>query len=481
MRRPVTELIADGAREPGEPDPDEPGTASSLQAAGTSAAAGVPVTAEAGRLERDRVPRRTLATHEVTSGRPDPVAILEAQGASRTPQLLPIRYGRMAVSPFTFYRGAAAVMAADLAGAPRTRLRVQLCGDAHLANFGVYRSPERSLVFDLNDFDETLPGPFEWDTKRLAASFIVAGRSLGWSRALGQRAMLHAMGAYRMRMAEYGGAGALDVWYSRITVDDLMAMAPRRTGSIEKLQRLAGRRDNLGALTKLTTEVDGVRRLKHTPPLLVRVPLDDRAAIAAMYAQYRRSLSPERRVLLDRYEFVDLAHKVVGVGSVGTRCWAIYMEGPAGQDPLFLQAKQATQSVLEPYLGKAAQKHHGQRVVLGQKLMQAASDVFLGWMTGIEGLHYYWRQLWDAKLSADLETLRPEGLLAYARICGWALARAHARSGHPAAIAAYLGTSDRFERSMLEFAEAYADQTERDHAALRAAIASGRIEAVAGV
>ena len=439
-------------------------------------------TAEAGRRERARLPRRVIGQHVLAPDRPDPIAILEAQGTSRLQDLLPIRYGRMAVSPFTFYRGAAAVMAADLGAAPRTRLRVQLCGDAHLSNFGIYRSPERSLVFDLNDFDETLPGPFEWDTKRLAASFVVAGRSLGWTRSFSHRALLYAMGSYRLRMGEYARAGALDTWYSRITIDDLISILPREAAGIERIRRLAAKRDNLGALNKLTTVVDGQRRLKSLPPLLERLPVDDQQdLINSLFRQYRRSLAPERRVLIDRYEFVDIARKVVGVGSVGTRCWVLYFEGPGGGDPLFLQAKEATASVLEPYLGRPAQKHHGQRVVLGQKLMQAASDVFLGWMTGPEGPHYYWRQLWDAKISADLETMKPAGLLSYARVCGWALARAHARSGNPAAIAAYMGSSGRFERAMLEYSEAYADQTERDYAALRAAIDSGRIEATTGI
>ena len=462
----------------------DPQPAIDAEATGSTAAdlsSVVESTSDAGRRERARLPRRILGQHEPAPDRPDPIAVLEAQGTTRVQELLPIRYGRMAVSPFTFYRGAAAVMAADLGAAPQTNLRVQLCGDAHLSNFGIYRSPERSLVFDLNDFDETLPGPFEWDTKRLAASFIVAGRSLGWTRSFSHRALLYAMGAYRLRMAEYGRSGALDTWYSRITIDDLLTTLPREVAGIERIRRLASKRDNLGALNKLTTVVDGKRQLKSLPPLLERLPLDDQEnLISGLFRQYRRSLAPERRVLIDRYEFKDIARKVVGVGSVGTRCWVLYFEGPGG-DPLFLQAKEATSSVLEPYLGRSSQKHHGQRVVLGQKLMQAASDVFLGWMTGPLGPHYYWRQLWDAKISADLETMKPAGMLAYSRICGWALARAHARSGNPAAIAAYLGTSGRFERAMLDFSEAYADQTDRDYAALRAAIDSGRITATSGI
>jgi uncharacterized protein (DUF2252 family) len=438
---------------------------------------------EAGVRERERVPRRALGAWEPAPDRPDPIAILEAQGESRIQELLPIRYGRMAVSPFTFYRGAAAVMAADLAPAPRTSLRVQVCGDAHLSNFGVYASPERTLVFDLNDFDETLPGPFEWDVKRLAASFAVAGRSLGWKPALSQRAITFAMGSYRLRMAEFARNGALDTWYSKLALEDLRAYLPRdRRVGIDLAIERAQRRDNLGALRKVTEVVDGRRRLVDQPPLMVRVTdpgLEER--LHDVFRDYRRTLAPERRQLLSRYRFVDLARKVVGVGSVGTRCWVAYLEGADEGDPLFLQVKEAGPSVLEAHLGRAAERHPGQRVVNGQRLMQAASDVFLGWVTGPGGQHYYWRQLWDAKLSADLERFQEPGLLAYARACGWALARAHARSGSPISIAAYLGTSGRFEQSMVAFAEAYADQNDRDHAALVAAIDAGRLVATPGI
>ena len=436
-----------------------------------------------GKLERDRVPRKAHGGWEPAPDRADPIELLQAQAATRLPDLVPIRYGRMAVSPFTFYRGAAAVMAADLATQPRTSLKVQLCGDAHVSNFGIYASPERNLVFDLNDFDETLPGPFEWDTKRLAASIIVAGRTLGWPRALAHRMLTFAMGSYRLRMAEYAGMGALETWYSHITVDDLRAYLPRdrRAVSIELITRLAVKKDNLGALNKLTEVVDGRRRFRDTPPLLTRIDHDALTDIDALFRAYRRTLPPDRRQLLDRYRFVDLARKVVGVGSVGTRCWVVYLEGTRDGDPLFLQVKEAQASVLEAHLGKPRQRHHGQRVVVGQKLMQAASDVFLGWMTAPAGPQYYWRQLWDAKLSVDLEALREPGLLVTARVCGWALARAHARSGNAAGIAAYMGTSGRFERSMLEFAEAYADQTEHDHATLVAAIETGRVRAENGI
>jgi uncharacterized protein (DUF2252 family) len=436
-----------------------------------------------GVAERARVPRGAHGGFTPAADRQDPVAILEAQAATRLPELIPVRHGRMLASPFAFYRGAAAIMAADLAPAPRTSLRVQLCGDAHLANFGVFASPERTLVFDLNDFDETLPGPFEWDVKRLAASFIVAGRSLGWTRALSHRALIYLAASYRGRLAELAGEGTLPGWYSRIAVDDIRAMlAPARRKALDASLRQASKKSNLGALGKLTRTVDGQRQFIDNPPLIVRVTddLTDKIILDAFRA-YRRTLPADRRYLLDKYRFVDLARKVVGVGSVGTMCLVAYLEGVDEADPLFLQVKQAEASVLEPYLGKAAQRHSGQRVVEGQRLTQAASDVFLGWVTGPAGRQYYWRQLWDGKWSAELELLREPGILAYARICGWALARAHARSGNAAALSSYLGTSDRFERSMLEFGEAYADQNDRDYAAVKAAVASGRIEAIEGI
>jgi len=440
----------------------------------------------AGLAERGRLPRVAHATWEPAPDRRDPVAILEEQAATRVPELVPIRYGRMLVSPFTFYRGAAALMAADLAVGPRTTLKVQLCGDAHLSNFGVFSSPERTLVFDLNDFDETLPGPFEWDVKRLAASFVVAGRTIGWKSAFTQQALGEAVTTYRSRMREYADMGPLDTWYARIAVEDLsrimVVKGQRAAAALELIQTRALRRDNLGALNKLT-EIgkNGQRRFRDTPPLLSRVDSPDvEEVLRETFRAYRQTLSPDLRQLLARYRFVDLARKVVGVGSVGTRCWVAYMEGPAGE-PLFLQVKEANASVLEAYLGKPPERHHGQRVVRGQKLMQAASDVFLGWVTGPNGYQYYWRQLWDAKLSLDVELAQPNGILAYARACGWALARAHARSGNAAAIAAYVGSKDRFDRAMLEFGQAYADQNERDYAALQAAVADGRVVAQTGI
>jgi uncharacterized protein (DUF2252 family) len=437
----------------------------------------------AGSAARSRVPRRSLGDYAPATDRVDPVSIIERQAANRVPELVPIRHGRMMVSPFTFYRGAAAIMAGDLGADANTGLSVQLCGDAHLANFGVFASPERTLVFDLNDFDETLPGPFEWDVKRLATSFIVAGRTIGWKKGLATRAATYAVGAYRLRMQEYAGRGVLSNWYSRIALEDLRAYLPRdRQVAIDLMVERARTRDNLGALNKLTVVVDGHHQFIDKPPLMVRI-VDPtiQSVVADILRGYRATLAPERQQLLDRYTFVDLARKVVGVGSVGTQCWVAYFHGADEDDPLFLQVKEAQESVLEPYLGRAFERHHGHRVVNGQRSMQASSDVFLGWVTGPAGAHYYWRQLWDAKLSVDVETMREAGLLAYARACGWALARAHARSGSPISIAAYMGTNGRFEQAMTAFAEAYADQNERDHEAMVTAVHDGRIQAVEGV
>ena len=438
---------------------------------------------EAGAAARRQLGRRSLGAYAPAADRPDPVSIVAAQDANRVPELVPIRNGRMLASPFAFYRGAAAIMAADLGVAPHSGLKVQLCGDAHLSNFGVFASPERTLVFDVSDFDETLPGPFEWDVKRLLASFVIAGRSFAWRKGLGTRAVTLAVGSYRQRMQEYAASGILSTWYSRIALEDLRAyLPPDRQVTIDVMVRRAHARDNLGALNKLTVVVDGRHQFIDKPPLMVRV-VDPaaREVLAEILRGYRATLTPERQQLLDRYTFVDLARKVVGVGSVGTQCWVAYFHGADENDPLFLQVKEAQASVLEPYLGRAFERHHGHRVVNGQRSMQASSDVFLGWVTGPAGANYYWRQLWDAKLSVDVETMREAALLAHAEACGWALARAHARSGSPIAIAAYIGTNGRFERSMSEFAEAYADQNARDHAALVTAVRDGRLQAVEGV
>ena len=439
--------------------------------------------AEAGAAARRQLGRRSLGAYAPAADRPDPVSIIAAQDANRVPELVPIRNGRMLASPFAFYRGAAAIMAADLGAAPHSGLKVQLCGDAHLSNFGVFASPERTLVFDLSDFDETLPGPFEWDVKRLLASFVIAGRSFAWRKGLGTRAATLAVGSYRLRMQEYAAQGILSTWYSRIALEDLRAyLPPDRQVTIDVMVRRAHARDNLGALNRLTMEVDGHHQFIDKPPLMVRV-VDPaaREVVTEILRGYRATLTPERQQLVDRYTFVDLARKVVGVGSVGTQCWVAYFHGADENDPLFLQVKEAQASVLEPYLGRAFERHHGHRVVNGQRHMQATSDVFLGWVTGPAGANYYWRQLWDAKLSVDVETMREAALLAHARACGWALARAHARSGSPIAIAAYMGTNGRFERSMTAFAEAYADQNERDHDALATAVGDGRLQAIEGV
>jgi uncharacterized protein (DUF2252 family) len=431
-----------------------------------------------GVAERARVPRRTHGPWEPPAGRFDPVAMFEAEMASRVPELIPVRHARMMTSPFAFYRGAAAVMANDLAPTPRTRLEVQLSGDAHLANFGVFASPDRTLVFDLNDFDETLPGPFEWDVKRLATSFIVAGRTVGWKSAFAERAARTCVAEYRTRMRGFAKDGVLETWHSRIALDDaarLLATDRRRTVGNIRLQ--AAKHDDAGALHKLTAVVDGRRRFIEDPPVMVRASDDVMLLVRELFRAYRRTLSPERRALLDRYRLVDLARRAVGVSSVGTRCWIIHLEGADDGDPLFLQAKEAEASALEGPLPASRHRLHAQRVVYGQRLLQASSDVFLGWLTDPFGHQYYWRQLWDSKVSIDIGVQSDTRVLAYARACGWALARGHARSGSAIAIATYLGETDRFDRAMAEFGMAYADQNERDHAAFADAVRSGRLEA----
>jgi uncharacterized protein (DUF2252 family) len=427
--------------------------------------------------------------------RPDPIATLTVQAETRTPQLVPIRYGRMLRSPSAFFRGAAAIMAADLRDTPATGIRAQLCGDAHLANFGAFAAPDRRLVFDLNDFDETLPGPWEWDVKRLAASIAVAGRDRAIAAPARAEAIVAAVRAYREAMRSFAAMRTIDVWYARLDVDEQVARwseylsASRRRGLDEQLAE-ARRKDSLRALDKLTVAVDGRPRIVSDPPLVV--PLDEllagaeeelvRAALRSHLQQYAQTLPHDRRRLLDGYRPVDMAHKVVGVGSVGTRAWIVLLLGRDDADPLFLQLKEAEASVLEPFAERSQAASEGQRVVEGQHLMQAASDVFLGWLHVEKDLDgrprdYYVRQLWDAKASASADTMHARELAAYADICGWTLARAHARSGDRFAIAAYLGTSDRFERALLAFAETYADQNERDHAALAQAVKSGAIEA----
>lgn len=438
--------------------------------------------ADRGRAARKRVPRSAHATWIPSVDRPDPVAVLERQGRDRLQELLPIRYGRMAASPFAFLRGAAAVMAADLAAGPHTGLTVQLCGDAHLLNFGLYASPERALLFDLNDFDETFPGPFEWDVKRLAASAAVAARENGHSEAKAHRAALEATAAYRAAMRRLARMGELDVWYERIDADSLLPLvrSARHRRHVESSLTRARRRTSLQALGKLTEDVDGRRRIVHDPPLLEPAGAADMASLRKIFSDYRSTLSEERRLLLDRYRFVDAARKVVGVGSVGMRCFIVLLAGRDVDDLLFLQIKEARKSVLEEHLPHGPYVHPGRRVVMGQRLLQAASDIFLGWMSGPQGRAFYWRQLRDMKGSADVAGMAPADLLAYARLCGTALARAHARSGDRIAIAAYLGTADTFDRAVADFALTYAAQTVTDHASLCAAVAAGVLPAAPG-
>ncbi|SDM02665.1 DUF2252 domain-containing protein [Streptomyces wuyuanensis] len=437
---------------------------------------------ERGRAVRKEVPRSSHGRWIPAADRPDPLAVLADQARTREPDLVPVRYGRMAVSPFTYLRGAPAVMAADLAVQRNTGLRVQLCGDAHLLNFGVFASPERTLLFDLNDFDETLPGPFEWDVKRLVASVAVAARDNGLPDARARLAARAAAESYRLSVRRLAGLGELDVWYERIAAADLVPLVrDLERARVEAQLAKARRRTSLQALERLTEVVGGRRRIVQDPPLLEAVAGLDAASVRKILSDYRSTLPEDRRVLLDRYRFVEAARKVVGVGSVGTRCFVALMTGRDTQDPLFLQIKEAQRSVLEPYLAKSAYRHQGQRVVAGQRLLQAASDIFLGWVSGPGGRHFYWRQLRDMKGSADVASMSPTLLRDYAALCGRALARAHARSGERIAIAAYLGASDTFDRAMGDFALAYAERTVEDHRTLLAAIESGAIEATPGV
>ena len=453
-----------------------------------------------GRAARDEYPRASQATVEFTAER-DPVAILEVQSQSRIPELVPIRYGRMLVSPLTFYRGAAAVMAHDLASLPRSGLQAQLCGDAHLGNFGGYASPERTLVFGLNDFDETLPGPFEWDVKRLAASFEVAGRDRSFTSAQRRKAVLGVVAAYREAMRRFAALGELEVWYSRLDAQALEEelRAHRGTKELRKFKQATARaytKDSLKAFAQLTEVVDGERRIVSDPPLIV--PLRELTAASGMPAEeverelhaafriYRHSLQHDRRHLLEQFRWIELARKVVGVGSVGTRCFILLMLGRDSDNPLFLQIKEAQASVLEPHLGASAFANHGRRVVEGQRLMQASSDILLGWSRleesrGGTSRDFFVRQLWDWKVSADFDVAAPKELELYAGVCGWTLARAHACSGDRLAIAAYLGKSDVFDRAIAEFAVTYADQNERDHAALVQAAREARITVQEGV
>lgn len=467
---------------------------------------------------RGRTPPSSHRGWHPATDRPDPVALLEEQNTTREPDLVPVRHGRMMVSPFTFYRGAAKIMAADLKDTPTAGLGVQLCGDAHLSNFGVFASPERKLLFDLNDFDETLPGPFEYDVKRMAASFTIAARNNGFSKADTRASTLASVAAYREAMAGFADMRTMDIWYAHLDEDELMAAV---RGTVAETKKTSGKKDNakqkrdvkaaetaqktaqktaekahtrdsLQALSKLGELVDGRYRIVSEPPIVV--PARDLEAVYGMSAQnveralneqlraYRATLQDDRRYLLERFEIVDMARKVVGVGSVGTRAFIVLLQGRDSQDPLFLQVKEATASVLEDHLPESRYRECGARVVHGQRMMQAASDIFLGWTRGVDvKRHFYWRQLRDMKGSALVEAMSPVGLTFYARACGWTLARAHARSGDPVALSEYLGGDDAFDRSITNFSERYAEQNDQDFQEFVKAVRSGRIEAREGL
>jgi uncharacterized protein (DUF2252 family) len=429
-----------------------------------------------GRSLREKVPRSSHAEWSPAADRPDPISLLEEQDRSRLAQFVPLRYERMIASPFGFLRGSAVVMASDLAATPVTGLQVQMCGDAHLGNFGIYATPERNQVFDVNDFDETLPGPWEWDVKRLAASIVVAGRTMGFTRAMNRQAAVGCVRSYRERMWKYGEMFHIDVWYARIDAESVARFGRRSDRSyIEKELEKARQSSSLVAFPRLTQEVDGRYRIKDDPPTIEHLDDEELARLlGALVERYSESLQEDRNVLLSKYRFVDVAHKVVGVGSVGTRCYVVLLMGSEQSDPLFLQVKQAQASVYEPHLGPSPYSNHAQRVVRGQYLMQAASDIFLGW-TGLASIDFYVRQLRDMKLSVNVAGLSEGRFVRYCELCGWALARAHARSGDPAQISGYLGSNDGFDRAIASFAEVYADQTERDYAALLDAARAGRV------
>jgi uncharacterized protein (DUF2252 family) len=452
-----------------------------------------------GKAARAEVPRSSHASFEPGPHRPDPVKLLEQQAQTRVPELVPIRYGRMLVSAFTFYRGAAKIMADDLAATPRSGLNVQCCGDAHLSNFGVFASPERQLMFDLNDFDETLPGPWEWDVKRLAVSMLIAARDNDFAVSDQDQVVLDTVAEYRTAMAGFAAMNNLDVWYSHLDIESALRelgsqLKPAQVKRTEKALAKARTKDSMSAFSKLTHVVDGESRIVAEPPLIV--PIHDLAkgsereemfeGLHELLRSYRQTLEYDRRVLLEEFRLTDIARKVVGVGSVGTRAWIALMLGRDGEDPLFLQLKEAEASVLEEHLGPSEFSNHGERVVTGQRLMQASSDIFLGWLHVEEGIDggnrdFYGRQLKDWKGSAEIEQMRPSGLAAYGKLCGWTLARAHARSGDRIAIAAYLGKGTVFDRAIVEFSRAYAEQNERDYRALAKAVKSGRIVAETGL
>ena len=437
---------------------------------------------EVGKALREKVPRTEHRTWKKGETRPDPIDILHGADADRLPDLVPIRYGRMLQSPFAFYRGAAGVMAADLATTPNIGIHVQSCGDCHLMNFGGFATPERNILFDINDFDETLPAPWEWDVKRLAASFVLAARSNGFSDANGHDAAVTCARSYRKRLAEFSQMHPLDVWYARVTSDDIIGLVPKADQARvrARVSKIATQDGSEADFPKLAGMVSGRLGIRDTPPLIFhpegsRSP-EFQTALDQIFNAYRETLVEDRRVLLDRYHLVDAAIKVVGVGSVGRRCWIALLMSQSN-DPLFLQFKEAVESILEPYAGKSAFPHHGQRVVMGQRLMQPASDQFLGWVTGVNGKQFYVRQLRDAKIKPLVETFDKEMLVVYAKACGWVLTRAHAKAGDATTISGYLGSSRQFDEAIGDFSLAYADQAERDHAALKAAVRKGKITA----
>jgi uncharacterized protein (DUF2252 family) len=452
-----------------------------------------------GKAARQEVPRSAHAHFEPSDVRTDPVELLERQAETRVPELVPIRYGRMLVSPFTFYRGAAMIMAHDLAATPRSGLMVQCCGDAHLSNFGAFASPERRLVFDINDFDETLPGPWEWDVKRLSASMLIAARDNGFAVKDQDRVVLETVGAYRKNVRAFAKMKNLEVWYSHFDIESFIQeysaqFKTKLVSRAEKNVAKARTRDSMSAFKKLTEVVDGKVRIVDQSPLIV--PIEKLAAgqdIDAVFEElrqlirmYRETLEFDRRVLIEEFDLRDVARKVVGVGSVGTRAWIALFMGRDGTDPLFMQIKEAEASVLEPFLGASEFANHGQRVVTGQRVMQAVSDIFLGWLHNPEGMDgkgrdFYVRQLKDWKASAEIEGMVPEGMAAYGRMCGWTLARAHSRSGDRIAIASYLGSGNAFDTAILEFSRAYAAQNDRDYKELADAVKAGRVVAQTGL
>ena len=438
---------------------------------------------EEGKALRDSCPRASHADWKPPADRVDPIEILETSNKGRLPDLIPVRYGRMIPSPFVFYRGAAAIMAADLAHTPATGIRVQCCGDAHLMNFGVFATPERREIFDINDFDETLPAPWEWDIKRLATSFLIASRSNGFSEAEAHKTALGCVRSYRERMIEFGQMRTLDVWYARLDLRETILGSIKDDEAQKRLKHRVQKAETSDVLEsdfpKLVTLEKGEPTIRDNPPLIYHLREqagpEFEAKVADAFARYRESLPEERRVLVDRYQIKDFAIKVVGVGSVGTFCAVMLMMADV-DDPLFLQVKEAGSSVLEPYAGKSVYENHGQRVATGLRLMQSASDLFLGWTKGREGRHFYVRQLHDMKIKMLVELFTPKVMLQYAEYCGWALARAHARSGHPALIAGYMGKGDEFDEALANFAISYTQQNERDFEALVQAVRKGRIE-----